>query len=336
MPIGVIASITAHVALFGLFVLVMLSSHKPYEPLNTKPVMVDLISPSELALKIAKKSETGEKSEAGEKSETGEKSQAGEKSQTAEKTADNKQSQPAEKKPEQPAEKKQGQPAESKQEKPPEKPQQAAGAMAPTPAPNAKLDPAPQPQPPPEPPQRIVPDQPPIAPPKPVEIPMPQQTEADAKEQPKPKEAEKAQPTPEELEKEREEAAFRLAKQFGAILVIPDSPVGGPPKKGTEKFSKPELAALKAHIDKCWSSPPGIASGEKLMVTMRISLSRKGTLTADPSLIQASASRHGPALVKSAEQALKSCQPFSMLPAKKYKDWKTLDLNFSPRGLTSG
>jgi hypothetical protein len=328
MPIGVIASITAHVALFGLFVLVMLTSHKPYEPLNTKPVIVDLISPSELASKTGEKSETGEKSQAGEKSQTADKA--------AEKTADNKQSQPAEKKPEQPAEKKQGQPAENKQEKPAEKPQQAAGAMAPTPAPTAKLDPAPQPQPPPEPPQRIVPDQPPIAPPKPVEIPTPQQTEADAKDQPKPKEAEKAQQTPEELEKEREEAAFRLAKQFGAILVIPDPPVGGPPKKGTEKFSKPELAALKAHIDKCWSSPPGISSGEKLMVTMRISLSRKGTLTADPSLIQASASRHGPALVKSVEQALKSCQPFSMLPAKKYKDWKTLDLNFSPRGLTSG
>ena len=318
MPIGIITSIAAHVGLFGLFVLVLLSGHKPHQSAQTPPVMVDLVPQTEFAARSAEKTDPTGK-DAQNKS-----------AQSAAKEPENKTDQSAEK-PEKPVEKTE-QPAEKPQQAA-EKPEQATGALAPTPEPASQ----PQPQPPPEPPQKVVPDQPPVAPPKPVELPTLQQAEADSTEQPKPStDATKPEQTPEQLEEERQAAAFRLAKQYGAILVIPDSPVGGPPKKSTDKFSKPELAALKAHLDKCWSAPAGIAQGEHLMVTMRVSLTRQGALTDDPSLIQASASRHGPALVKSAAQALKSCQPFSMLPAKKYKDWKTLDLNFSPRGLTSG
>jgi hypothetical protein len=34
-------------------------------------------------------------------------------------------------------------------------------------------------------------------------------------------------------------------------------------------------------------------------------------------------------------RALRRCQPFGFLPAAKYKEWKRLDLSFSPTGLSA-
>jgi len=301
MPVGIITSVAAHLGLFGLFMLVLLTSHKPLQAPLTPPVMVDLVPKVDLDLKPEEKKKLALDLKPAEKKVELDPS-------------------PTEKEKTSPQEKA----AETKRDQPAEKPAEAKAAQAPKMMPMT--------------PQTVAPNQAPTAPPKPVQAPTPPQTaEKKPQEQPKPAEAPDPEPlTPEELEKEREAAAFRLAKHYGAILVIPDSPVGGPPSNTSAKISSPEIAALKAHLEKCWSAPAGVGPNERLLVTMRVSLSRNGTLSADPSLIQASASRHGPALVKSAEQALKSCQPYKMLPAKKYKDWKTLDLNFSPRGLTSG
>ena len=61
-----------------------------------------------------------------------------------------------------------------------------------------------------------------------------------------------------------------------------------------------------------------------------------GALTGSPTLIEASASAHGPALVATAISALRQCQPYGFLPAGKYEEWKLLDLSFSPRGMSGG
>ena len=50
-----------------------------------------------------------------------------------------------------------------------------------------------------------------------------------------------------------------------------------------------------------------------------------------PILIEASASAKGPILMQSAIQALQACQPYAMLPAARYSEWKKLDLSFTPR-----
>jgi len=57
----------------------------------------------------------------------------------------------------------------------------------------------------------------------------------------------------------------------------------------------------------------------------------EGRLATDPILIEASASAKGPALMQSAISALKVCQPYAMLPADRYGEWKVLDLSFTPR-----
>ena len=41
-------------------------------------------------------------------------------------------------------------------------------------------------------------------------------------------------------------------------------------------------------------------------------------------------------LLKAAIRTLKECQPYAFLPAEKYRDWKVLDLTFSPRDMAGG
>ena len=61
-----------------------------------------------------------------------------------------------------------------------------------------------------------------------------------------------------------------------------------------------------------------------------------GRLAADPVLLEASASAKGPLLMQSAIEALQACQPYAMLPADRYREWKVLDLGFTPQDFTGG
>jgi hypothetical protein len=60
-------------------------------------------------------------------------------------------------------------------------------------------------------------------------------------------------------------------------------------------------------------------------------MTQRGTLAADPILIEASASMKGPLLMQGAVKALQACQPYAMLPADRYGEWKVLDLSFTPQ-----
>jgi hypothetical protein len=53
-------------------------------------------------------------------------------------------------------------------------------------------------------------------------------------------------------------------------------------------------------------------------------------------LLEASASAKGPLLMQRAMDALQACQPYTMLPADKYKEWKVLDLSFTPQDFIAG
>jgi hypothetical protein len=116
------------------------------------------------------------------------------------------------------------------------------------------------------------------------------------------------------------------------------NPTGGfeAPSDTTAKLSREEIAALRAHLQKCWNAPAAIADAPKLRVVLRVAFKPNGALTGSPALLEASASAHGPALVETARSALRACQPYSFLPQAKYQEWKLLDLSFSPRGLSGG
>jgi len=103
------------------------------------------------------------------------------------------------------------------------------------------------------------------------------------------------------------------------------------------KLSDREIATLKARLQECWTPPPGLAEADaqKLVVVLRVSLQPNGALTGEPTLLAASASPKGAALMQTAMHAVRQCQPFGFLPRAKYKEWKKLDLGFSPAGLRS-
>ena len=80
--------------------------------------------------------------------------------------------------------------------------------------------------------------------------------------------------------------------------------------------------------------PESVAASDKIAIKLRVLMSRDGRLAADPMLIEASASAKGPLLMQSAIVALKACQPYAMLPADKYREWRVLDLTFTPQDFT--
>jgi hypothetical protein len=103
----------------------------------------------------------------------------------------------------------------------------------------------------------------------------------------------------------------------------------------TANLSQRDVATFKAHLQKCWNPPAGLADDGQLMAVLRVSLKPNGTLAEEPTMLAASASSSGPALLQTALRALRQCQPYGFLPSAKYNEWKVLDLNFSSSGLST-
>ena len=71
-------------------------------------------------------------------------------------------------------------------------------------------------------------------------------------------------------------------------------------------------------------------------MVIRVFLSPNGALASEPVLIEAPASVEGPAVMQAAMRALNQCQPFAALPRERYKEWRVLDVGFSPREMAGG
>ena len=104
----------------------------------------------------------------------------------------------------------------------------------------------------------------------------------------------------------------------------------------TANLSDGEKAAFKTHLKKCWKLPDGMSPAQTTRVVLRIYLKRDGGLSAEPLLIEGPASRDGPVLLKAAIRTLKECQPYAFLPPDKYREWRMLDVSFSPRDMAGG
>jgi len=119
-------------------------------------------------------------------------------------------------------------------------------------------------------------------------------------------------------------------------LVTPATSSGlAPPAEMPADLTADDIGAFKARLRTCWRPPADLAGVPNLKVTLRVFLTRNGTLARAPVLLAASASMSGPALVRTATTALQACQPFG-LPADRYKEWKVLDLTLSPADMAGG
>jgi hypothetical protein len=96
------------------------------------------------------------------------------------------------------------------------------------------------------------------------------------------------------------------------------------------------VAEFRRKVRTCSKLPASVAASDKIRIKLRVQMTPEGRLAADPILIEASASAKGPLLMQSAISALTACQPYAMLPADKYREWKVLDLSFTPQDLGGG
>jgi hypothetical protein len=102
------------------------------------------------------------------------------------------------------------------------------------------------------------------------------------------------------------------------------------------KVSTDDVGKFREHLQTCSVLPASIAPNDKVTIRLRASFLPDGTLASVPLLIEASASAKGPLLMKAAVAALTACQPYAVLPADKYNEWKVLDLSFTPQDFKGG
>ncbi len=88
--------------------------------------------------------------------------------------------------------------------------------------------------------------------------------------------------------------------------------------------------AFRERVSSCSALPPGVSFGDKIAVSVHVSFNPDGTLASSPKSNGTIASQKERELLQSAVSALEKCQPYTMLPADKYKAWKTLDLIVGP------
>lgn len=118
-------------------------------------------------------------------------------------------------------------------------------------------------------------------------------------------------------------------------LVTGHDPDFDAPAAASANISLDAAKSLREHLRTCSVLPKSISPQDAVKIVMRVALLRNGKLAKEPVLIEASASAKGPALMKSATDALLACQPYSSLPADKYDEWKVLDLSFTPKDFRS-
>jgi hypothetical protein len=95
------------------------------------------------------------------------------------------------------------------------------------------------------------------------------------------------------------------------------------------------IAEFRRHLKTCSKLPAALTPSDNVHVKLRVMMRPDGKLAAEPILIEGTASMKGLELKQGAVQALMACQPYAMLPADRYGEWKVLDLSFTPDDFTS-
>jgi hypothetical protein len=128
-----------------------------------------------------------------------------------------------------------------------------------------------------------------------------------------------------------------LSIKYHVVLGLPNNEAGGfdAPAKIADIGAGP-VAEFRRHLKTCSTLPKSVAPSDAIKIMLRVFLTPDGRLAREPVLVEASASAKGPALMQSAIAALQACEPYAMLPADKYGEWKVLDLSFTPQDFAGG
>jgi hypothetical protein len=135
------------------------------------------------------------------------------------------------------------------------------------------------------------------------------------------------QPRPNEAQSEP-----KASDMFAMPLALPGGRLGGgfdAPASNPAMLPHDDTAAFRARLSACSRSAGMSGMDDRTAIQLRVSFKRDGTLASPPE-VRSSLSADAVALTKMAIDALERCQPFTELPADKYKTWKTLDLMVTP------
>jgi colicin import membrane protein len=96
-------------------------------------------------------------------------------------------------------------------------------------------------------------------------------------------------------------------------------------------LSQSELDAMRARLASLWNVQPGIEHPEELFVTVRIHLGPDRRLTQPPQVVSTGTSSRYQAAADAAVRAVLQGQPYNMLRAETYEQWKYMDIDFDPK-----
>lgn len=188
--------------------------------------------------------------------------------------------------------------------------------------------------------------QPPVAPPKPASAPQPSAKAPAAKPDRGAAVAAAPMPSPAPPPPAAPASpAYRpaepdLSVKYNVILGLP---VETPPAKAgksedgfDETTSNADIAStviaqFRRHLKSCSKLPASVLPSDHITIKLRVAMTQDGRLAADPMIGGGSANPKAIEMLQSAIAGLKQCQPYKMLPADRYGEWKVLDLDFTPK-----
>jgi hypothetical protein len=139
-----------------------------------------------------------------------------------------------------------------------------------------------------------------------------------------------------------------LTVKYNVMLGLPEAlEVGAAPPSGdkqgeggdagpaSDNLASSLVDALRRHLRTCSKLPAGLSPSDNVAVKLRVQMTQDGRIAAEPTLLEGTASLKGVELMRGAVAALAACQPYAMLPADRYGEWKVLDLSFTPHDFNS-
>jgi hypothetical protein len=164
----------------------------------------------------------------------------------------------------------------------------------------------------------------------------------DTKKPPPPKPEAKAAPPQPPKPKERTFDPLKIAAQLDkrdptrqAITgtALNSSASLGTPHGTAATLSQSELDALRARLTQLWNVQAGTERPEELIVDIRIRLTPDRRLAAPPEVVSHGSSPRYQAAADAAMRAVLQGQPYDMLHANTYDQWKDMIVTFDPRDM---
>jgi outer membrane biosynthesis protein TonB len=153
-----------------------------------------------------------------------------------------------------------------------------------------------------------------------------------AKDQPKPDDnPQKTQNTP---KFDANQVAALLDKRepqrqlASADTLNPNATLGAATGAPAAQLSQSEIDALRARLKQCWNPPANIPDNSNVHVLLRVQMKIDGSLAHPPAMVGGTPSPLGPVIAESAERAVLTCAPFTMLKPQHYDQWQDLTLDF--------